>query len=179
MEKIKIFLASSEELKRERLEIANLIGHMNLAMEDDNVRIYLVKWEYLDASMSVRHKQEEYNKVLEQCDICLVLFATKFGKYTESELKTAYERFCNEGNDIGKLAVFFKDSETETDELNEFKSTFRDSYPKISAVRFESELSLKKEFLNVWNVYQHDCLGDKYPVVFDANNACMNDEKLL
>ncbi len=65
MKKVKIFLASSEELKRERLEIAELIGHMNLALEDEDVSIYLVKWEYLDASMCERHTQEEYNKTLE------------------------------------------------------------------------------------------------------------------
>ena len=62
MKKVRIFLASSEELKHERLEIADLISHMNLALEYEDVRIYLVKWEYLDATMSPIHKQEEYNK---------------------------------------------------------------------------------------------------------------------
>ncbi len=179
MQKIKIFLASSEELKRERLEIADLIGHMNLSLEDEDVRIYLVKWEYLDASMSERHKQEEYNKTLEQCNLCFVLFATRFGKYTESELKTAYEKLCDGGSHNGKLTVFFKANETETDELREFKATFHDSYPGIATESFDSVLSLKKEILKVWNRFQQDNLDDKYPVVFEENKAILNKEKLL
>lgn len=179
MKKVKIFLASSEELKRERLGIAELIGHMNLALEDEDVSIYLVKWEYLDASMSERHKQEEYNKTLEQCNLCFVLFATRFGKYTESELKTAYEKLCDRGNDNGKLTVFFKESENETDELREFKSTIHDSYPEIRTERFNSILSLKKDFLKAWNRFQQDYLGNQYPVSFTENNVILNGEKLL
>ncbi|MDE7346389.1 MAG: hypothetical protein K2N48_06585 [Muribaculaceae bacterium] len=179
MKKLKIFLASSEELKRERLEIADLIGHMNLALENEDVRIYLVKWEYLDASMSERHKQEEYNKTLEQCNLCFVLFATRFGKYTESELKTAYDKLCDGDNDNGKLTVFFKNGGTETDELKEFKSTFRDTYPEIPTENFDSIISLKQDFLKVWDRYQRDNLEDKYPVIFTESHATLNGEKLL
>lgn len=179
MKKIKIFLASSEELKRERLEIADLIGHMNLALENEDVRIYLVKWEYLDASMSEKHKQEEYNKTLERCNLCFVLFATRFGKYTESELNTAYEKLCGGGCDSGRLTVFFKDSEAETDELKEFKSGFKDVYPEITTERFDSVTVLKKEFLEIWNRYQRDNLANSYPVVFSENSASLNGEKLL
>ena len=78
------------------MEIADLIGHMNLALENEDIRIYLVKWEYLDSSMSESHKQEEYNKTLEQCNLCFVLFATRFSKYTESELITAYNKLCQD-----------------------------------------------------------------------------------
>ena len=179
MKKIKIFLASSEELKRERLEIADLIGHMNLALENEDVRIYLVKWEYLDASMSERHKQEEYNKTLEQCNLCFVLFATRFGKYTESELKTAYDKLCDGDNECGKLTVFFKNTEAETDELKDFKSTFRDTYPEIPTDTFDSVISLKQDFLKVWDRYQRDNLEDKYPVIFTESHATLKGEKLL
>lgn len=179
MNKVKIFLASSEELKRERLEIADLIGHMNLALENEDIRIYLVKWEYLDASMSEIHKQEEYNKTLEKCDLCFVLFATRFGKYTESELKTAYDKLCQDGKDHGKLTVFFKDTGSETNELKEFKHTFNETYPGIQTEEFDSVTSLKKDFLTVWNKYQKENLDNKYPVTFMENNAVLNNENLL
>ena len=179
MNKVKIFLASSEELKRERLEIADLIGHMNLALENEDIRIYLVKWEYLDASMSESHKQEEYNKTLEQCNLCFVLFATRFGKYTESELITAYNKLCQGGKDNGKLTVFFKDAGTETDELKEFKQSFKDKYPGIQTKEFDSAPSLKKDFLMVWNKYQKENLDNKYPVTFKENKAVLNNEILL
>lgn len=78
MKKIKIFLASSDELKKERLEIADLLSHMNLAMEHENVRIYLVKWEYLDAESSSSRKNIQYEKTFEECDICIIAFGKEF-----------------------------------------------------------------------------------------------------
>lgn len=179
MNKVKIFLASSEELKRERLEIADLIGHMNLALEHEDIKIYLVKWEYLDASMSESHKQEEYNRTLEKCDFCIVLFATRFGKYTESELKTAYDKLCGEDENKGRLSVFFKISDNETDELSSFKKTFDDNYPGILSENFDSIESLKKCFLQEWNRYQTENLEDKYPVSFIDNKAFLNGERLI
>ena len=152
---------------------------MNLALEYENMRIYLVKWEYLDATMSPIHKQEEYNKTLEQCDLCFVLFATRFGKYTESELKTAYEKLCQGGKDSGKLTVFFKDAGTETDELKDFKHSFKDNYPGIQTKEFDSAAPLKKDFLIVWNEYQKENLVNKYPVTFMDNKAILSNEILL
>ena len=179
MKKVKIFLASSEELKEERLEIADLISHMNLALEHENVRIYLVKWEYLDATMGPIHKQEEYNKTLEQCDLCLVLFATRFGKYTESELKTAYEKLCKEKGSTQKLMVLFRDDNKDTDELIEFKNTFNQIYPGIPSVHFGSFESLKKNFLEVWTRYQERELDNKYPIIFKGNQAFLIGERLI
>lgn len=152
---------------------------MNLALENEDVWIYLVKWEYLDASMSESHKQDEYNRTLEQCDLCFVLFATRFGKYTKSELNTAYSKLCDKGNDKGRLNIFFKDVTTETDELKEFKLTFSKSYPGIPTENFDSVSSLKKDFIEVWNTYQQNMLGNEYPVIFTDNNACLNGERLL
>ena len=178
MIKIKIFLASSEELKDERLEIADLISHMNLALEHENIRIYLVKWEYLDATMSPIHKQEEYNKTLEQCNLCIVLFATRFGKYTESELKTAYDKLCKGEGETQKLMVLFRDDKKDTNELIEFKKTFNQIYPGIPSVHFDTE-SLKKHFLEVWNRYQERELDNKYPIIFKGNHAFLMGERLI
>ena len=77
MKTIKLFLASSEELKHERLVIAEMVTQLNYSLAKFNVAIRLVKWEYLDSSMGVQHKQEDYNDYLRQCDMCVVLFWSK------------------------------------------------------------------------------------------------------
>lgn len=59
MKTIKIFLASSEELKQERIELADLVEQLNHTLAKLDLRIQLVKWEYLDSSIDARHKQEE------------------------------------------------------------------------------------------------------------------------
>ncbi|MCR4566169.1 MAG: hypothetical protein K5651_08810 [Bacteroidales bacterium] len=51
MKKIKIFLASSEELKEERKEVADIVTNLNHILSSRDIFVDLVKWEYLDASM--------------------------------------------------------------------------------------------------------------------------------
>ena len=87
MKTIKIFLASSEELKPERLELADLVENINNVLEKQDITVRLVKWEYLDSSMGPQHKQEDYNDKLRECDICLVLYWTKFGMYTKIRIR--------------------------------------------------------------------------------------------
>lgn len=177
MKKIKIFLASSEELKEERLELAGLIGHINYALEKCDVKLYLVKWEYLDASMSQVHKQEEYNKKLEECDICIVLFWTRFGKYTKTELDTAFQK-KKEGS-LKKLYVAFKDSaDNETPELAEFKSTFGKEYG-LPYSTFHNAHELKLEFLRQFDDIQKELLDNRFPISFTTEGVYLNSEKLI
>ena len=49
MKTIKVFIASSEELKPERLEFTDMIQHLNRILKPRGVEIEPVKWEYLDA----------------------------------------------------------------------------------------------------------------------------------
>ena len=176
MKKIKIFLASSEELKEERLELAGLIGHINYVLEKSDVKLYLVKWEYLDASMSPIHKQEEYNKKLEECDICIVLFWTRFGKYTKTELDTAFSK-KGEGC-LKKLYVAFKDSvDNETPELAAFKSNFGEEYG-LPYSTFHDAHELKLEFLRQFDDIQEELLDNRFPISFTTEGAYLNSEKL-
>lgn len=127
MRTIRVFIASSEELKQERLEIADVINNLNQALSPRDIEIRPVKWEYLDASMGIKHKQEEYNDALRKCDICIVLYWTKFGDYTETELNTAYQELCA-GRNPKKLYVYFKDSDSISPQLKEFKDSFTSRY---------------------------------------------------
>ena len=124
MKKIKIFLASSEELKEERKELADIIANINHILSRRDIFVDLVKWEYLDASMGVSHKQEEYNAELRECEMCIVLYWTRFGMYTKTELDTAYGEL-KEGHNPRKLYVYFKASDAISEELK----GFRDSFP--------------------------------------------------
>lgn len=130
MKTIKIFLASSEELKPERLVIAELITKLNYLWAGYDIFIRLVKWEYLDSSMGAQHKQEDYNDYLRQCDMCVVLFWTKFGMYTEIELETAYELFSSDG-DLKQMAVMFKDGGEMTPELQNFRQKYEAEHPEL------------------------------------------------
>lgn len=141
MKTLKIFLASSEELKTERLVIAELITKLNYLWAEYDISIRLVKWEYIDSSMGVQHKQEDYNDYLRQCDMCVVLFWTKFGMYTEIELKTAYKLFCSDSK-LKQMAVMFKFGGNVTPELQNFRRKYEIEHPELCHI-FMDESHLK------------------------------------
>ena len=178
MQKIKIFLASSEELKQERLELAGLIGHMNLILEPKDIHIYLVKWEYLDASMSELHKQEEYNRVLDKCDICLVLFWNRFGKYTKTEFDRAFARSQEGDKKKMELLIYFKEGNEENEELKAFKDQCESTLP--SHCRQITDIqSLKETFLKDFNDYQQQYLGNGCELIFNENSVTLDGKPLL
>ena len=144
MTTIKIFLASSEELKPERLVIAELVTKLNYVWAEYDVSIRLVKWEYLDSSMGAQHKQEDYNDHLRQCDMCVVLYWTKFGMYTEIELETAFNLY-NSDSGLSKMSVFFKEGGKMTDGLKAFRQRFEAEHPEMCQA-FDSEAGLKEIF---------------------------------
>ena len=145
MKKIKIFLASSEELKEERKELADLVSNLNHILSRRDIFVDLVKWEYLDASMGELHKQEEYNAELRDCELCIVLYWTRFGMYTKTELDTAYSELKS-GHNPRKLYVYFKFSENPSEDLRIFKESFPNEYGHFST-DFGNIDTLKAHFL--------------------------------
>ena len=93
MQTKKIFLASSSELKEDRREFEIFINRKNKDWHDKGVFLHLEVWEdFLDA-MSQTRLQDEYNMAIRECDIFVMLFWTKVGKYTEEEFETASGHF--------------------------------------------------------------------------------------
>jgi hypothetical protein len=90
---IKIFLASSSELKEDRRDFEIFIGRKNRDWVAKGVFLHLVIWEdFLDAVSQTR-LQDEYNKAIRGCDVFVMLFFTKVGNYTEEEFETAFGQF--------------------------------------------------------------------------------------
>ena len=131
MKTLKIFIASSEELKLERLALNSLIIRMNKVLKKHDIRLEPEMWEMLDASMGPLHKQEEYNLALRTCDVCLVLFWNRFGDFTAEEFNVAYEATRN-GGMPRHLYVVFKRSNNMAAELNTFQNSLSQSYNQAS-----------------------------------------------
>ncbi|MCS5694427.1 leucine-rich repeat domain-containing protein, partial [Cyanobium sp. FGCU-6] len=94
---IKIFLASSSELRTERDAFDLYVRQQNDRLRRSGLYLEVVRWEnFLDA-MSEDRLQEEYNKAVRNCDIFLSLFKTKTGTFTEEEFNVAYQKFKASG----------------------------------------------------------------------------------
>ena len=109
---VKIFVASSNELQAEREGLARAVLMLNRWLVDrgEEERVAKEEWEYLDSSMGVDHKQEEYNRALRACDAAVGLCWRKFGQYTEQELTVAREEIRARRR-VRRLEVWFKAAE--------------------------------------------------------------------
>ncbi|EXI65710.1 MAG: hypothetical protein AW08_02920 [Candidatus Accumulibacter adjunctus] len=89
----RIFLASSAELADHRRDFENAIRRRNDLWIDQGVYLRLTIWEdFLDA-LSKSRLQDEYNREIRQCDVFVMLYRSKVGRYTEEEFATAVGQF--------------------------------------------------------------------------------------
>lgn len=135
MKKIKIFLASSLELKPERDQFEIEIYRKCKAWYDREVFLHLDIWEDLSARMSSTGSQSEYNKFVKECDLFVLLAYTKMGMYTAEEFDKAFGQFTQTQKPF--IFTYFKtadkpepsleDFKTRLSELKHFYSHFKDS----------------------------------------------------
>jgi hypothetical protein len=109
---IKIFLASSEELREDRDAFDLFFRQQNDRLRQQGIYLEIVRWEnFLDA-MGEIGLQEEYNQAVRACDVFVSLFRTKTGKYTEEEFDVAHQAFKENG--APQIYTFFKDASIST-----------------------------------------------------------------
>lgn len=114
---IKIFLASSAELKAEREQFEIFIHRENQTLYKQGIFIELQIWENFYEAMSQTRLQDEYNRVVKHCDIFVSLFYTKVGKYTLEEFETAFGQFQETGKPL--VYTYFKDANIKTGQITD------------------------------------------------------------
>jgi len=112
---IKIFLASSEELKEDRKEFEIYINRLNKLFEKKGKFFELNIWEDFIDSMSKTGLQEKYNNAVKKSDIFVSLFFTKVGKFTKEEFEIAFGQFKKSNKPL--VYTYFKDSNISTGKL--------------------------------------------------------------
>ena len=125
MKKIKIFLASSFELKPERERFEIEIYRKCKAWIDKGIFLHLDIWEDLTARMAAGGSQSAYNEHVRSADIFILLAWTKVGMYTGEEFEQAFGTFQSTKKPF--LFTYFKKPEGETqDSLAEFHQKLKD-----------------------------------------------------
>jgi len=118
MRKIKLFLASSQELNFERDKIGLFINKLNNKLSNENAYIEIVDWHNLESGIKEDRIQNYFNKELLSCDIVLVLFYRKMGLFTYEEFQLAYKNLSTNSTP-SYLYVFFKVGDIRNDEIKE------------------------------------------------------------
>lgn len=161
MSTIKIFLASSSELEKDRRELEIFIGRENKALAKKNLFLELIIWEDFVNAMSRTRLQDEYNKAVETCDIFLLLFFSKVGKYTKEEFETAFGHYQETNKPF--IFTYFKNSEIKIGDLNrediyslwEFQDRlkelghFQTVYENIDELKYQLKNQLEKILENI------------------------------
>ena len=80
--------------------------------------------------MSQTRLQDEYNSAIRTCDIFVMLFFRKVGKYTEEEFVTAYNQFKDTGRPL--IFTYFKDAQMSSGEINQETRTLVNFQEKMT-----------------------------------------------
>jgi hypothetical protein len=95
MKKITIFLASSNELKPERVRFELAIYRKCKAWFEKGIFLYLDIWEDGPTAMAATGTQNVYNALVKGADIFVLLVWNKLGVYSAEEFETAFGQFTS------------------------------------------------------------------------------------
>jgi hypothetical protein len=96
----KIFIASSWQLRRDRAAFRELIMEQNNAWHEQGAFLQVIGWEHFIDAVSQTRLQDEYNKAIRECDVFVMLYHTKVGKFTREEFEVALEAFRATGKPL-------------------------------------------------------------------------------
>ena len=130
---IRIFLASSCELKEDRDAFELYFLRFNEQLIQQGIRLTILRWEnFLDA-MSETHMQDTYNHEVRSCDIFVSLFKTKTGRYTEAEFDAAHEAFLSTKKPL--IYTYFKEALIGTSSIGDEITTLLNFKKKLKRLR--------------------------------------------
>ena len=170
MKKIKIFLASSiVEFARERDELELFIRNVSDKFEDNyDTKIIPLRCENVDTCMTVDGKQEEFNQLIRESEMCFFIFFTRVGAVTRKEFEVAFERFRTNPNRKPQIYVYFKAipegvqaDESVRDFMNTIDQTYKHYYSNFSnidTIKLRILLNLKMQEMDFVKV---EIKGDK------------------
>lgn len=105
---VKIFLASSAEMREERDALDLYLRRVNDDLQEENRYLKVARWEnFLDAA-ATPSKQDDYNWAISDCDIFISLLATKVDKFTNEVFNVAHQQFKATGRPW--TYIFFRES---------------------------------------------------------------------
>ena len=163
--KTTIFLASSAELLEDRHALQRLIDNRNKTWVGQGALLVLQHCEdFLDA-MSRTRLQDEYNRAVQGCDVFVMLFFTKVGKYTAEEFDVAFKQFQATGKP--KIYTYFKSATFDSNAVPPADLASRDAFmAKLSALgHFHTPYKSTAELeLHFWR--QLEKLADKGVIAF-------------
>ena len=128
MKNITVFLASSDELKKDRNSFHSLVASLDEIFEPRGYRIRCRRWEDFSAFCTGTRTQNDYNRIVRASDICICMFHRKAGEYTIEEFNQALDEYVK-NQSHPKTFVYIRaliEGEMEDEALKRFKEDLFD-----------------------------------------------------
>ena len=126
--------------RKSRKEFEIFLNRKNNDWVEKGVFLKLIVCEdFLDAVAKTR-LQDEYNQAIRECDVFVMLFFTKVGKYTAEEFETAFGQFKATNKPF--IFTYFKDAPISTGSADEDDLT--------SLFAFKKKLKALGHFVTVY-----------------------------
>ena len=145
---LKLFLASSNELKDEREKIEIALSRKNDALRKKGFVVDLLTWEDGNHIGKSLRSQDDYSLEIEQCNLFAMLFYSKVGKYSLEEFEKARSLFDSAA--MPRIRIFQKDKDL----------------PKSLS---KADADSRYAFLDQLNRLEH------FPVLFDNTDKLINE----
>jgi tetratricopeptide (TPR) repeat protein len=163
----KIFLASSNELKDDRIEFGNFIRKLDKIYRNRGIIIDVFEWEDYDAADNDSRKQDEYNDEIRKSNMFLALFYKKAGIYTIEEYEVAISEYHKKKSP--KVYVYCKtlqEGEKETPELIKFKDRLNEKNNERFWNNYSNNSELQLHFIQQFLLVENSMMeleleGDK------------------
>jgi hypothetical protein len=159
---VNVFIASSGELKNERIEAVLILYELNKLF--GMLHFNVIEFEYDTSSgnsLGYTRIQDNINTLLDQSDIVLVLFYSKVGKFTREEYLRAKQN-------SKKVFLYFKDGFTPTGikELEMYREvlSLKEEVEEESQIRYQKYLDLieyRSRLYTDFNRYLTELFPDK------------------
>lgn len=124
MRHVKLFLASGNNLKKDRDEVSLFLANKNQFLVKHGIFLELIRWEFLSSSFSETRKQDDFNQELKDSDVFTCLIYDRIGQYTREEFEQAFSLYKS-GKNPKKFYLYFKvlpkAKKEEATEVNEFR----------------------------------------------------------
>lgn len=127
MKKVKVFIASSAELDKDKSQLDLFFSEKNKIYEKREILFVQKTWKDFESSLHKHFLQDRYDAYIRECDIVLFLFHTRLGQYTLRELEVANEVFKKSRKGKPRIFIFYKEGE-QTLDLANFKAFAEKNY---------------------------------------------------
>lgn len=130
MNKVNIFIASQEILKPERDFIEIKIEEKNPVLKTKYIVLQPIRWEKRDKGNDGTRKQDEYNTLISNSEVVILILWNSVGKYSNEEYDYAYLNM-KAGKNPRRIYIFNKINNNGFDNMNK-EETFPNFLNKLA-----------------------------------------------